>query len=192
MGAELPVEVRRSTRRRRTVSAYEREGRLVVLLPSWMGAEEEKAWVERMRVRVRARQTRGRVSDEDLRRRAEGLSNRYLGGRGRPSSVTWVANQSRRWGSATPADGTVRLSDRLQRMPTWVSDYVLLHELAHLVEPNHGDRFWALLSGYPHLERAKAFLEGVSFAWATSQGEPDVEPPGPGGSPHKTEQEQHS
>lgn len=154
-----------------------------------MGRDEEEIWVERMKTRLRSRRERGRVSDEDLSRRAEALSSRYLAGKARPTSVIWVSNQSRRWGSATPADGTIRLSDRLQRMPPWVSDYVLLHELAHLLEPNHGDRFWALLGGYPHLERSKAFLEGVSFALGTSHDEPDYE--SPQGSPQQAEHKQH-
>ena len=46
--------------------------------------------------------------------------------------MRWVSNQSGRWGSCTPAEGTIRLSDKLQGMPVWVVDYVLLHELAHL------------------------------------------------------------
>jgi len=46
--------------------------------------------------------------------------------------VRWVDNQRSRWGSCTPADRTIRLSRRLQDMPAWVIDYVLVHELVHL------------------------------------------------------------
>ncbi len=53
-------------------------------------------------------------------------------------------------------------------MPQWVIDYVLLHELAHLLVAGHNAAFWRLLEAYPETERAKAFLEGVSFA--TSRG----------------------
>lgn len=79
-----------------------------------------------------------------------------------------MGNQNSRWGSATPADGTIRLSDKLQPMPQWVIDYVLLHELAHLLVASHNAAFWKLLEAYPETQRAKAFLEGVSFA--TSRG----------------------
>ena len=85
-------------------------------------------------------------------------------GRARPASVRWVGNQVSRWGSATPAHGSIRLSDKLKGMPEWVVDYVLLHELAHLLEASHNARFWALLAVYPDLARAKAFLQGVAFA----------------------------
>ena len=58
-------------------------------------------------------------------------------------------------------------------MPGWVVDYVLLHELAHLLEPSHNARFWTLLSAYPKLERARGYLEGVAAA-----AELDMEPLG--------------
>jgi predicted metal-dependent hydrolase len=49
-------------------------------------------------------------------------------------------------------------------MPEWVIDYVLLHELAHLVVPSHGADFWDLVARYPKTERARGYLEGVSAA----------------------------
>ncbi|MDN5670221.1 MAG: M48 family metallopeptidase, partial [Renibacterium salmoninarum] len=91
-----------------------------------------------------------------------------------PESVRWVGNQNSRWGSATPAEKSIRLSDKLQGMPEWVVDYVLLHELAHLVVAGHGPQFWALLTAYPKTEEAKAFLAGVSFA--LGRGMADEEP----------------
>lgn len=158
------VEVRRSARRRRTVSAYEEAGRLVVLIPATFTRAQEKQWVDRMAQRVAAKRARRTPGDADLMARAGRLSRQYLRGQARPASVRWVSNQHRRWGSCTPSTATIRLSDQLQGMPAWVLDYVLLHELAHLLEPGHGPRFWALLAGYPQLERARGYLEGVAAA----------------------------
>ena len=76
----------------------------------------------------------------------------------------WVDNMTTRWASCTTSTGEIRLSDRLQPLPAWVVDYVLLHELAHLIEPNHNKRFWHWVDRYPKAERAKGYLEGVAHA----------------------------
>jgi predicted metal-dependent hydrolase len=158
------VEVRRSTRRTRTVSAYRDGDRTVVLLPARMSPAEERRWIGVMLERLAAQEKRRRPTDEALMARARELSARHLGGRARPRSVRWVENQNARWGSCTPADGAIRLSSRLRGMPGYVVDYVLLHELAHLIEPGHGPRFWTLLASYPRTERARGYLEGVAAA----------------------------
>ncbi|WP_432106960.1 M48 metallopeptidase family protein [Streptomyces sp. AA1529] len=158
------VEVRRSTRRRRTVSAYREGDRTVVLLPARMTADEEARWVGVMLDKLAAQESRRMLDDSDLARRAATLSEQYLGGHARPASVRWVTNQNTRWGSCTPAEGSIRLSHRLQGMPEYVIDYVLLHELSHLLVPGHGTRFWRLLEAYPRTERARGYLEGVAAA----------------------------
>jgi predicted metal-dependent hydrolase len=173
-----PVVVRRSARRRRTVAAFWENGTAVVAIPAHFSRAQESEWVHRMLEKLRlqgVRSSRGAgkrrpASDEALAGHAADLSRKYLGGRSVPSSVRWVSNQNSRWGSATPADGSIRLSDKLRPMPQWVIDYVLLHELAHLLVAGHNAAFWRLLEAYPETERAKAFLEGVAFA--TSRGLP--------------------
>jgi hypothetical protein len=167
------IEIRRSARRRRTVSAYRDGDRVVVLIPARFTAAEERHWVEAMLTRLERQERRRRPSDADLSERAAELSDRYLDGRARPVSVAWVDNQNRRWGSCSPGEGAIRLSSRLRGMPAWVVDYVLLHELAHLVEQNHSPRFWALLAAYPRTERARGYLEGYSSASAGAAPEAD-------------------
>jgi predicted metal-dependent hydrolase len=166
------VEVRRSRRRRRTVSAYREGDRIVVLVPATLTRAQEAEWVETMVARVQRAEARRRPSDADLKRRGTALSHAYLDGRAVPLSVRWVDNQRSRWGSCTPADRTIRLSRRLESMPEWVVDYVLVHELAHLLEPGHNARFWGLVGRYPHAERAKAWLDGYS-AGARLEGSDD-------------------
>lgn len=159
-----PVEVRRSRRRSRTVTAYREGGRTIVAIPARFTRAQEREWVRRMLDRLATQEQRRRPSDDQLVRRAAELNQRYLGGRAVPSSVRWSGNQGRRWGSCTVADGSIRISDRLRGMPSWVTDYVLLHELAHLLHAGHGPEFWAELEAYPRTERARGFLEGYSFA----------------------------
>ncbi|CAG7604549.1 M48 metallopeptidase family protein [Actinacidiphila bryophytorum] len=158
------VEVRRSARRRQTVSAYRDGDRTVVLIPARMSAAEEQRWVAVMLEKLAAQESRRMPGDDELAARAERLSEQYLSGRAVPDTVRWVTNQNSRWGSCTPSEGSIRLSHRLQGMPEYVIDYVLLHELAHLLVPGHGPAFWKLLECYPRTERARGFLEGVVAA----------------------------
>jgi len=158
----VQVEVVRSARRRRTISAYREGERTIVLLPARMSAADEQHWIDTMVARLLAKDARRRPSDTALARRAARLSERHLDGRAQPVSVRWVGNMRSRWGSATPADRTIRLSDRLQSMPEWVVDYVLVHELAHLLVADHSPRFWALVARYPRAERARGYRLGVA------------------------------
>lgn len=163
----IPIQVRRSARRKRTVNAVFRDGVALVSIPAHFSAAQEAEWVKRMVARLEQRVSQEpdeATSESDLMRRAAELSSRYLSGHARPVSVRWVSNQNSRWGSATPGRGTIRLSDKLKGMPQWVVDYVLLHELAHLLVPSHGPAFWRLLENYPQTELAKAFLSGAAFA----------------------------
>ncbi len=175
-----PIEVRRSPRRVRTVTAYRDGDTTVVSIPARFTRSQEREWVHRMVTRLAAQERRRRPSDEQLAVRAAELADRYLAGRARPTSVTWSDRQGRRWGSCTPSDGTIRISTRVRGMPRWVIDYVLLHELAHLLHSGHGPDFWAALDGYPRTERARGFLEGVSYR--EERGPVDGEDPagGPG------------
>lgn len=161
------VEVRRSQRRRRTVSAYRDGERVVVLIPAQFTGAEEREWVDRMLARLAAREHRAGRTDDSLYQRACRLAERYLPDypqAAQAESVRWVHNQNGRWGSCTPADRTIRISHRIQVFPDWVIDYVLLHELVHLVVANHNAKFWALVARYPKAERARGYLEGVSAA----------------------------
>jgi predicted metal-dependent hydrolase len=170
------VEVRRSRRRRRTVSAYRDGGRTVVLIPASFSRDEEERWVARMLDRLTKGERRRRPTDAALLSRAETLSRRYLGGHARPTSVRWVSTMGRRWASCTPSDGTIRVSDRLRDVPDFVLDYVVLHELGHLLVHGHGPSFWRLLASYPRLERARGFLDGLAHAEGLPPADGDDDP----------------
>lgn len=181
MAAQPQVVVRRSARRTRTVTAYRERNTIVVLLPLRLSRAEEQRHVGELVAKVLAREATAATarSDSELEERARHLRARYLtsgvAGAPAPTTVTWVSNQRRRWGSCTPGTGAIRLSDRLRPMPDWVVDYVLLHELAHLVEPTHSARFWSLVSAYPLAERAKGFLEGYLVGLGQPPGEAEVD-----------------
>jgi predicted metal-dependent hydrolase len=160
------VEVRRSRRRKRTVSAYRRDGKVIVMIPDRFTRAEEAEWVDTMLQRLDRSEQRRRRTDAQLMRRARELCRDYLHDKVQATSVRWVDNMTTRWASCTTSTGEIRLSDRLQTMPAWVVDYVLLHELAHLIEPSHNKRFWHWVDRFPRAERAQGYLEGVAHAVA--------------------------
>lgn len=187
--AQPEVEVRRSPRRRRTLTVFREQGRLVAVVPARLSAAQERELVPPLVQRfLRREATRTLPAAEDeLVVRAQRLYREYLADRtGCPLpafSIRWVGNQRRRWGSCSPDSGAIRLSSRLQGMPTWVSDYVVLHELAHLFVPDHSGEFHRLLAGYPHLERATAFLHGYQHATDSGAQWSDEEVDGPASPP---------
>ncbi len=153
----MRVEIVRSAKRKKTAQAtLVADDHVRVLLPGWVRPEDEHEWVqplvERLTRRVRA-------EGVDLEERAAVLARRYR--LPLPTSIRWVGNQGRRWGSCTPSSGEIRISDRLAKAPPYVLDYVLVHELAHLVHADHSPAFHALVDRFPKAERACGYLEAL-------------------------------
>ena len=160
------IEIIRSTGRTKTASArWDTPGRkIVVRVPDGLERTEEQRLVDSLVARVRAGLRRRTLnSDDALATRAAELNRRYFGGRLRVDSITWVTNQKSRYGSCTPATRTIRISDRVAAMPQWVQDYVLVHELAHLIEANHSAAFWKLVNRYALTERARGYLMALGL-----------------------------
>ncbi len=149
----MNVEVIRSERRRKTVQARRVNGVVRVTIPATMTRAEEERWVAEM---VRRLERSIGAEAIDLEERAAALAERYE--LPRPASIRWVDNQELRWGSCTPVDSSIRISSKLLAEPGWVLDYVIIHELAHLVVPGHGRKFWGLVDRYPRAERARGWL----------------------------------
>lgn len=150
---EMPVKVTRSKRRRKTAQAQMVESVLHIRIPASCTDDEEQYFIDHFKKRFERSRAAAMV---DLDRRAADLAGEH--GLPEPTSIRWVSNQQRQWGSCTPADGTIRLSDRMAGFPHWVVDYVIMHELAHLVHADHGPAFWELVNRYPKTERARGYL----------------------------------
>ncbi len=166
------VVVRSSTRRRKTATAFWEGGRIVVVVPSHVRRADRPELVEWLVARVLARRPRASASDEALAARAAELADRYVDGV-RPSSIRWVTNQAKRWGSCSAEAGEIRLSHRLAVVPAWVLDATIVHELAHLVHPNHSAAFHRLADRFPRQREASIFLEGYSLGLDRAEMQPD-------------------
>jgi len=160
---EIPVRVVRSTKRRKTISSQWRDDTLIIQVPAALDEKTERSFVDEMLKKYRqGRQRRDSGhTDTALERRAQELDQHFFDGSASPTTVRWVTNQKRRWGSASYRQRTIRLSTRLQHMPSWVRDYVLVHELAHLVVPHagHGSEFQKLLNRFQRRAEADLYLE---------------------------------
>jgi predicted metal-dependent hydrolase len=163
------VEVRTSSRRRKSASAYWQGDRIVVVLPMSMPLRDRPAMVERLVRRVLEHRPNMASSDDTLLEHCARLGDLYLGGI-RPKSIKWVTNQEKRWGSCTPSTGEIRVSHRLRAVPDWVLDGILLHEMAHLLEAGHTPRFYSLVAQYPKMNEVDTFLAGFGLGLGIAQG----------------------
>jgi predicted metal-dependent hydrolase len=160
----LEVELVRSARRRRTISARLDGNRLIVQVPAGLSPAEEQAWAEKLGSRILATKRRRELNRHgDLAARAQELNERYFDGKLTVADIRYVTNQQHRFGSCTPSQGKIRISDRVAKLPPWVRDAVLVHELAHLAEANHSRRFWKLANRYPLMERARGYLMALGL-----------------------------
>lgn len=165
------LEIHRSPRRRRSASAAFRDDRIVVRLPAGLPGREEQRLIDGVVRKVAERHgVRAAGGDEALTDRAAVLADRYLDGL-RATRVTWSMRMGSRHGSCTPDEGHIRISSELAAHPSYVVDYVLVHELAHLHVSGHTPEFHALVARFPDAERARGYLEGYAagrFAAARS------------------------
>jgi predicted metal-dependent hydrolase len=149
----FPVRIIRSARRRRTVHARLVDGVIEVRVPADMSKADEDEFVAELVARLEKREQRAAV---DLDARCRDLARRY--GLPLPASIRFVDNQRSRWGSCTIDTREIRLSSKLADFPAWVLDYVIVHELAHLIHADHSRAFHALVDRYPKAERARGYL----------------------------------
>jgi predicted metal-dependent hydrolase len=152
-----PVRIITSRKRRRTVAARLRSGVLELVVPASMSVQERQRWAEVMSRRLERRAERRRPTDQRLEARARRLNDRLFAGRLRWESIGF-AEMDHQWGSCTFTDGAIRVARRAAELPDWVLDYLLVHELAHLVCSDHGPEFHDLVGRYQFTERAKGYL----------------------------------
>lgn len=161
--------VRVSRRRKRSMVAFREHGRIVVEVPGHLSASEQQRHIPPLVARFREREESQAAprAEAALTARARELYEIYVAPHAKGPEpvmgVRWVSNQNRRWGSCTAGTGEIRITDRLREVPTWVLDYVILHEVAHFEERHHNARFYSMVDQLPDVERAKGFLMGLEF-----------------------------
>ena len=130
---------------------------LELLVPATMPHAEREHWAMVMSRRLQKQAERRRPSDDRLAERARRLNERFFGSELRWKSIGFT-DMRHTWGSCTFTDGAIRIARRAAALPDWVLDYLVVHELAHLMHSDHGPEFHALENRYPLAERAKGYL----------------------------------
>jgi predicted metal-dependent hydrolase len=159
----MEIRIIRSKRRRKTVQAREIDGGLEILAPAHITDKQLEPIIEELKARINRHKKLSKLEDEALERRANMLNRQYFDNLLQWHSIRWVINQNRCHGSCNTNRGTIRISHRIAEMPRFVQDYVIVHELAHVIEPNHSQRFWDLVYRYPRAERARGYLMAVGI-----------------------------
>ena len=157
-GAE--IRVIRSSRRKKSIGAYREQGAIVISVPARLSNSKVSAVIPELVEKILTKEAKERLTDSQLHERSLYLLGKYLPEFViTPASVTW-RSMNERWGSCTTVDRTIRISDRLNGAPEYVVDYLLVHELIHLMIPDHGVEFEGLLARFESSDRASAYLEG--------------------------------
>jgi predicted metal-dependent hydrolase len=159
----------RHRRARRYLLRVEPDGRVRVTIPRGGSKREADAfalrhldWIARQRARLPVLPTLPAEERRALIRRAkQELPTRLMqlaADHGLTASRVSIRNQRSRWGSCG-RDGHICLNWRLVRMPEWVRDYVMVHELMHLRQLDHSPAYWKLVaSAVPEYQAARRWL----------------------------------
>ena len=171
----MDVKINYSNKRLRTVSARLINGSLLVNAPAAMPRERLEKVIDNFKVRFERRKLKKELNKtRPLAEIAAKLNDRYFNGKLKINSIEYATSQNSGFGCCNHRDASIRISHRLSRMPEWVRDCVIVHEMAHLIEPNHGPAFWNIVSRYELAERAKGYLMAVGL---DSENEQDLETP---------------
>jgi predicted metal-dependent hydrolase len=157
------IKIIRSIKRKKTIQAKMVGDKLWIYLPSDLTSKEEEKWISKMIEKNELRKYRKKLNTNGmLQKRANDLNKQYFNNM-LEFDIKFVSNQTSKFGSCTPKNKSIRISDRIISMPRWVQDYIIIHELAHLIHPNHSKEFWKEVYQYKYVERAKGYLIAIGM-----------------------------
>ena len=160
----MEVKIIRSPRRKRTVSARLVKDMLLVNAPVFMPEARLEKIVANFKERFQRKRLKEELNQkEDLMSAARRLNEKYFENKLKVEAIEYSVNQNSRFGCCNYRAGHIRISHRLGLMPAWVRDYVIVHEMAHLIQPDHSRAFRDIVSRYELAERAKGYLMAIGL-----------------------------
>ena len=171
----MEVKIVRSHRRRRTVSAHLIKDTLLVNAPLMLSQKCLDRIIEGFKVKFEKKKLKDELKkSESLADIAARMNERYFANLLKINSIEYATNQNHKFGCCNHRTARIRISHRIELMPVWVRDYVVIHEMAHLIEPNHSREFWALVSRYKLAERARGFLLAAGMLQLSASNSPEI------------------
>jgi len=178
-GSQVTVTIRRDKRLKKT-ARWQREpdGSILLRVPYRAPKSSLPGLIESIKKQIgkQRKQARGRT-DADLQARAQHINQTYFNGRIRWEAIRWVKPMKTQLGSCTnggSTDGHIRISEEIRDWPQWVVDYIIAHELAHRLHPDHSPAFWQTLEeAYPKSKQARGFVKGMMYAQGRNWEEDD-------------------
>lgn len=153
------VKIIKSINRRKTVNARLINNVMHVYAPYRISQDKLDEIINSLKLRFNRAMVKARLNKEKpLKEIAEYINRKYFNGKLNISSIEYVTDQTSKFGCCNYVNKSIRISHRVAHMPDWVRDYVVIHEMAHLIEPNHGSPFWDIVSKYRLSERARGYL----------------------------------
>jgi predicted metal-dependent hydrolase len=117
---------------------------------------------------------------QQLRQAVTPLIDRWASVMGVQVRKVFVQRMKTRWGSCNPVQGHLRLNTELARKPPECLEYIVVHEMAHLLEPSHNARFQTLMDGFmPSWRHRRDQLNRLPVShqdWAQGQGQAQSSP----------------
>lgn len=161
----MQIKIIHTRRRRKTVSARVVKDTLLISAPAGLSGPRLEGIIADLQSRIERKKARQELNQrEDLAGIAARFNEKYFGNALRINSIEYVTDQHSRFGCCNYRTANIRISHRIAAMPLWVRDYVIVHEMAHLIEPNHSSAFWDIVSRYKLAERARGYLMAVGLS----------------------------
>ncbi|MDA3839141.1 MAG: M48 family metallopeptidase [Candidatus Delongbacteria bacterium] len=150
------IIVQRSKRRKKTLQATLRDNTVKILAPHHTSYEDVKVFLNKFLKKL-VRKDIILNNDKELLSRAKKLKKKFL-----PDApdftIVFQKSLTRIWGKCFTNQRKIVINPILGTYPKWVLDFVIVHEIAHLLVPNHGKEFRSLVDRFKLKERAVGFL----------------------------------
>jgi len=161
----MEIKITRSQRRRRSVSARLVDDLLLVNAPLMFPQERLDKIISAFKLKFARKKLKAELDKEkNLSDLAIALNQKFFNNKLKIESIEYATNQNSRFGCCNYRSAKIRISHKIGLLPKWVRKYVLMHEMAHLIEPNHSRAFWDIVSRYKLTERARGYLMAASIS----------------------------